>query len=50
MTPRDARASKPGHTEAHKFNFLKIASDLAKVYYGFSGIVREVLAERELVP
>ena len=35
---------------AHKFNFLKTASDLAKVYYAFFGIVRDVLAEPELCP
>jgi hypothetical protein len=34
---------------AHKFNFLKIASDLGKVYFGFTGIVQEVLDEPELV-
>ena len=35
---------------AHKFNFLKMASDFAKIYYAFSGIVREVLAEPDLCP
>ena len=35
---------------AHKFNFLKMASDLAKVYYSFFGIVRDVLEEPGLVP
>jgi hypothetical protein len=34
---------------AHKFNFLKIASDLTRVYFGFTGFVQGVLDAPELV-
>jgi hypothetical protein len=34
--------------EAHRLNFLQIASSLGKIYYGSSGIVREVLEEPAL--
>jgi hypothetical protein len=34
---------------AHRFNFLQMAWDLTRVYYGFTGIVREVLEEPALV-
>lgn len=34
----------------HKFNFLQMATDLSRLYYSFSGIVREVLAVPTLVP
>jgi hypothetical protein len=37
-------------TGAHKFNFLKMASDLAKIYFSFFGIVRDVLNEPSLAP
>jgi hypothetical protein len=47
---RRARLKAWAPIEAHRFNFLKIASDLAKVYYSFSGIVREVLEESVLMP
>ena len=34
----------------HRFNFLQMAADLARVLYGFSGIVTEVLEEPGLLP
>jgi hypothetical protein len=34
----------------HRFNFLQMASELARIYYGFTGIVKEVLAEPSLLP
>jgi hypothetical protein len=47
---RFARVQEWSFTGAHKFNFLKMASDLAKIYYSFLGIVRDVLEEPGLVP
>jgi hypothetical protein len=47
---RFARVEKWRYIGAHKFNFVKMASDLAKVYYSFFGIVRDVLEEPALVP
>jgi hypothetical protein len=34
----------------HRFNFLQMAGDLSRAYYGFSGIPREVLTEPTLLP
>lgn len=47
---RYARVQECRYIGAHKFNFLKMASDLAKVYFAFSGIVRDVLDEPDLLP
>jgi hypothetical protein len=47
---RFARVEAWSYIGAHKFNFLKMASDLAKVYFSFFGIVRDVLEEPDLVP
>jgi hypothetical protein len=33
----------------HRFIFLQMAHDLARIYYAFTGIVNEVLAEPALV-
>jgi hypothetical protein len=45
-----ARVQQWQYIGAHKFNFLKMASDLARVYFAFSGIVRDVLDEPDLLP
>jgi hypothetical protein len=45
-----ARVKQWSPIGAHRFMFLQMAWDLTSVYYGFTGIVREVLGEPVLVP
>jgi hypothetical protein len=45
-----ARVERWRPLPVHRFNFLGMATDLARCYCAFSGIVRGVLAEPALVP
>jgi hypothetical protein len=47
---RLARVQSWAPQPIHRFGFLQMADALARIYYGFTGIVNEVLVEPGLVP